>query len=52
MEETMTITPNEIITRVWELATADPDTTAGKTSSQKKAFGLLLRLRGGVAFLA
>jgi hypothetical protein len=52
MEETMTITPNEIIARVWELATADPGKTGRKTSSQKQAFRLLLRIRGGVAFIA
>jgi hypothetical protein len=52
MEETMTITPNEIIAEVWELATADPGKTGQKTSSQKQAFRLLLRIRGGVAFIA
>jgi hypothetical protein len=48
----MTITPNEIIAIVWELATADPGKTGRKTSSQKQAFRLLLRIRGGVAFIA
>jgi hypothetical protein len=48
----MTITPNEIIAIVWELATKDPSKTARKTSSQKRAFRLLLRIRGGVAFIA
>jgi hypothetical protein len=52
MEETMTITPNEIIAIVWELATAEPGKTGRKTSSQKQAFRLLLRIRGGVAFIA
>jgi hypothetical protein len=48
----MTITPNEIISMVWELATKEPNKTAGKTSSQKRAFRLLLRIRGGVEFIA
>jgi hypothetical protein len=52
MEEIMTITPNEIIARVWQLATADPGKTFRKMSTQKQAFRLLLRIRGGVAFLA
>jgi hypothetical protein len=52
MEETMTITPNEIIAIVRELATKDPSKTGRKTSSQKQAFRLLLRIRGGVAFIA
>jgi hypothetical protein len=52
MEETMTITPNEIIATVWALATKDPSKTARKTSSQKLAFRLLLRIRGGIAFIA
>jgi hypothetical protein len=51
MEETMTITPNEIIAIVWELATKDPSKTARKTSSQKRAFRLLLDIRGGVGFI-
>jgi hypothetical protein len=35
----MTITPNEIIARVWELATADPGKTGRKTSSQSRLSG-------------
>ena len=48
----MTITAEYILSRVWELATADPGKTGRKTSSQKQAFRLLLRIRGGVAFIA
>jgi len=48
----MTITPNEIISRVWGIANVDPCKTGQKTSAQKRAFRLLLRIRGGVAFLA
>jgi hypothetical protein len=48
----MTITANYIISEVWELANMDPRKTAGKTGSQKRAFRLLLTIRGGVGFIA
>jgi len=48
----MTITANYIISEIWELANWDPRRTAGKTSSQKRAFRLLLTIRGGVGFIA
>ena len=57
----MTITANYIISEIWELANMDPRRTAGwtgskesseTTSSQKRAFRLLLTIRGGVGFIA
>ena len=49
----MTITANDIITRLWELANTTPSKTKGKnTGSQKSALKLLLDIRGGLEFIA
>jgi hypothetical protein len=49
---TITITANDIITGFWDIATLDPSKTKGRTGSQKRAFKLLLKIRGGVSFIA
>ena len=48
----MTVTADYIISTVWELANTNPSHTGGKTGSQKRAFRLLLLIRGGIGFLA
>jgi len=48
----MTITADYIISTVWELANTNPSETGGKTGSQKRAFRLLLVIRGGAGFIA
>jgi hypothetical protein len=48
----MTITANDIIIRLWALANMDPNKTNGKTCSQRRAFKLILDIRGGIGFLA
>jgi hypothetical protein len=52
MEAMMTITVNDILTRLWCLANLDPKQTSGKTGSQKRAFRLILDIRGGAGFVA
>jgi hypothetical protein len=48
----MTITANDIITWLWELANTTPSKTRGKkTGSQKSALKLLLDIRGGLEFI-
>jgi hypothetical protein len=49
---TITITANDIITRFWDIANLDPSKTKGKVGSQKRAFKELLKIRGGVGFIA
>jgi hypothetical protein len=48
----MTITANDIITTLWELANTTRSKTRGKkTGSQKFALKLLLDIRGGLEFI-
>jgi hypothetical protein len=49
---TITITANDSITGFWDIANRDPSKTNGKIGSQKRAFKELLRIRGGVEFIA
>ena len=49
---TIAITANDIITGFWDIATRDPSKTKGKIGSQKRAFKYLLKIRGGVSFIA
>ena len=47
----MTVTADDIITRLWELANTTPSQTNGRTGGQRDAFGTLLDIRGGVGFI-
>jgi hypothetical protein len=47
----MIITDNDILTQLWEWASAPPSQTKGKTDSQQSAFKLLLDVPGGVEFI-
>jgi hypothetical protein len=41
-----------IVSKLWRVATVDPSATAGKTGAQRRAFGLVLGIRGGFDFIA
>ena len=47
----VTITANEIITKLWKLLNTSPIKTGGLTGSQRAALKLLLEIRGGEEFL-
>jgi hypothetical protein len=49
---TITITANDILTGFWRIANLDPSKTKGKIWNQKRAFKDLVKLRGGVSFIA
>jgi hypothetical protein len=47
----VTITANEIITKLWKLLNTSPSKTGGLTGSQRAALKLLLEIRGGEEFM-
>jgi hypothetical protein len=49
--EEVTITANEIITKLWKLLNTSPSKTGGLTGSQRAALKLLLEIRGGEEFM-
>lgn len=41
-----------MIQKLWQLANTDPNRTGGKIGSQRRAFRLVLDIRGGAGFIA
>jgi|SRR5580698_22431 hypothetical protein len=52
MMTVVTITAEDIITGLWDIATRNPSKANRKRGNQKRAFKLILDIRGGVGFIA
>jgi hypothetical protein len=48
----MTITEQDIITRLWEIANSPTSKARGTIGGRRSAFKLLLEIRGGFGFIA
>lgn len=52
LQKKIPLTADFVVSKVWRLAAMDPRQTGGSTWGQRRAFRLLLELRGGVGFIA